>query len=89
MWKVVTLSYISSNKLFKKYFTLNSMILLFINMAVESLGLITCICNLNGKAFFSSQYNWHIIWKYYNFKDIIFSYDGNLKQLVVSVWVIT
>lgn len=28
------------------------MILLFISMAVESLGLITCICNLNGKYFF-------------------------------------
>lgn len=65
------------------------MTLLFINMAVESLGLITDL-QFEWQIFlYFSECNWHILQKYYNFKDIIFSYDGNLKQLVVSVWVIT
>lgn len=58
-------------------------------MAIESVGLITCIYCFNGKYFFTSQYNWYILQKHYDFKDIIFSYNRNLKQLVVSVWVTT
>lgn len=57
-------------------------------MDVKSLELITCICNLNEQSFFTFQYNWHILQKYYKLKDIIFSYDGYLKQLVVFVQVI-
>ena len=53
------------------------MILLFINMTAETLGLITCISNLDGKAFFTSQY---ILQKYCDVKDIIFSYTRNLNN---------